>query len=85
MTEFSLRNLSVLNYANGFTSWHYKLGGATFEQATSKGFFANGSDLLAPGDMIVISGNDEGGWAFVFGAGKSIQAVAAVRSERVPA
>lgn len=34
---FSVRNLSVLAYANGFTLWHYKAGSTALE-TTSAGF-----------------------------------------------
>jgi hypothetical protein len=34
---FSLRNLSVLAYANGFTLWHYKAGNDNFVQTMGAG------------------------------------------------
>ncbi len=35
---FTLRNLSVLAYANGFTLWHYTAGAETISQAGNQGF-----------------------------------------------
>jgi hypothetical protein len=69
---FSLRNLSVLAYANGFTLWHYKSGQDALAQASSAGYFADAADLLAPGDMVMLSGQEGGKIATIAGAGKSI-------------
>jgi hypothetical protein len=57
---FAIRNLSVLAYAQGFTLWHYKSGAATLAQAAAHGFFDNASDMLATGDMMMISAADGG-------------------------
>jgi hypothetical protein len=62
---FAIRNLSVLAYAQGFTLWHYKSGAATLAQAAVRGFFDNASDMLATGDMMMISGSDGGRVMFV--------------------
>jgi hypothetical protein len=62
---FSIRNLSVLAYAQGFTLWHYKAGTAKLEQAATRGFFDNAADMIAPGDMIMISASDGGRMLFV--------------------
>jgi hypothetical protein len=69
---FSLRNLSVLAYANGFTLWHYKAGAEPLENAAHTGFFADAADLLAPGDMVMLSGAQGGRIATIAGAGKTI-------------
>jgi hypothetical protein len=69
---FSLRNLSVLAYANGFTLWHYKTGAEPLSHATHEGYFADAADLLAVGDMVMLSGADGGRIATIAGAGKSI-------------
>ena len=53
--SFSLRDLSVLNYANGYTHWHYKSSSDSFEQTTARGYFAPASDLVADGDLVTIS------------------------------
>lgn len=55
---FAIRNLSVLNYAQGFTLWVYKLHGIAVDQALAPGFFAACADMLAPGDLIILSGPD---------------------------
>lgn len=52
---FSVRNLSVLAYANGFTLWHYKGSSVHLQEVEQKGFFGNARDLLAAGDIVMIS------------------------------
>jgi hypothetical protein len=68
---FTLRNLSVLAYANGFTLWHYK-SGDKLAAATSRGYFADAADLLAPGDMVMLSAAEGGKIATIAGQGKAI-------------
>jgi hypothetical protein len=58
---FSLRNLSVLAYANGFTLWHYKAGEAPLSAVNAPGFFTAAEDMLATGDMLMISAADGAG------------------------
>ncbi len=55
---FSLRNLSVLAYANGFTLWHYKAGEAALAAVRAPGFFSAAEDMLATGDMLMVSASD---------------------------
>ena len=62
---FAIRNLSVLAYAQGFTLWHYKAGGATLGHTGARGYFDDAADMLAPGDMIMISASDGGRVLFV--------------------
>jgi hypothetical protein len=69
---FMLRNLSVLAYANGFTLWHYKSGPDKLTQATREGYFADAADLLAPGDMVMLSAAEGGKIATIAGEGKKI-------------
>ena len=69
---FSIRNLSVLAYANGFTLWHYKAGADQLETATQLGFFAEAEDMLAAGDMMMISAANGGLLVSVAGAGSAI-------------
>lgn len=52
---FSLRNLSVLAYANGFTLWHYKMGTDDQGAGVPDGFFDDAGDMLASGDMMMVS------------------------------
>ncbi|MBV8520535.1 MAG: hypothetical protein JOY71_00105 [Acetobacteraceae bacterium] len=55
---FSVRNLSVLAYANGFTLWHYKGSAVHLEEVGQRGFFGSASDLLAVGDIVMVSARD---------------------------
>lgn len=55
---FAIRNLSVLAYANGFTLWHYKAGAATLDMVGRRDFFAGAADMMANGDMLMISAAD---------------------------
>ncbi len=55
---FSIRNLSVLAYANGFTLWHYKSGKDTLDMVTSGNYLADASDMLTAGDMIMLTAAD---------------------------
>jgi hypothetical protein len=55
---FAVRNLSVLAYANGFTLWHYKAASDALDQVGAHGFFNAASDMLAPGDMMMVSAGD---------------------------
>jgi len=54
---FAIRDLSVLAYANGFTLWHYKSGGDALPNVASDDFFGDASDMMAGGDMIMVSGS----------------------------
>lgn len=57
---FSLRNLSVLAYANGFTLWLYKSGSDDHHTIAKNGFFEEAGDMLAGGDMVMVSARDGG-------------------------
>lgn len=57
---FAIRNLSVLAYANGFTLWHYKANHDRLEQIEETDFFADAADMLADGDMMMVSAADGG-------------------------
>lgn len=69
--EFAIRNLSVLAYAQGFTLWHYRARGATLENIRQKGFFDSASDMLAAGDMLMISADDAGSVVLVTSASET--------------
>ena len=56
--SFSLRNLCVLAYANGFTLWHYRAEADALDEVGGQGFFADASDMLMAGDMMMISARD---------------------------
>ena len=55
---FSIRNMSVLAYANGFTLWHYKSSGDRLQSVVARDFFADAADMLTPGDLMMISATD---------------------------
>lgn len=69
---FSLRNLSVLAYANGFTLWHYKAGNDNFIRTAETGYFADAADLMAEGDMVMLTGAEGGRIATIAGAGRRL-------------
>ncbi len=52
---FTLRNLSVLAYAQGFTLWHYKASGDRLGDIGESGYFNAASDMLTGGDMMMVS------------------------------
>jgi len=66
--DFTIRNLSVLAYAQGFTLWHYKAPTALLAFVSAPGFFDHAADMLASGDMLLISAGDGGRVAFVAAA-----------------
>jgi hypothetical protein len=53
---FTIRDLSVLAYANGFTLWHYKAGDDFSGELESENYFVDASDMIAAGDMVMVSG-----------------------------
>jgi hypothetical protein len=53
---FTIRDLSVLAYANGFTLWHYKTGIDSPTELAGAGYFNDASDMMAAGDMVMVSG-----------------------------
>jgi hypothetical protein len=53
---FTIRDLSVLSYANGFTLWHYKSGIDSLAAVACDDYFADASDMMAAGDMLLVSG-----------------------------
>ncbi len=54
---FDFRNLSVLAYANGFTLWHCKTTDLLAATA-GPGYFNVAVDMLAAGDLLMISAAD---------------------------
>ncbi|MGH7043379.1 MAG: hypothetical protein ACREFY_14815, partial [Acetobacteraceae bacterium] len=55
---FAIRDLSVLAYANGFTLWHYRAGKEQLEGVCASGFFTDAADMLATGDIMMVSAAD---------------------------
>jgi len=62
---FNARNLAVLAYGNGFTLWHYRAGAETQSAVRAEGYFDAAADMLADGDMLMITAGDGGGIACV--------------------
>jgi hypothetical protein len=54
---FAIRDLSVLAYANGFTLWHYRAGDEAPSGIAADNFFADAADMMAGGDIVMISGS----------------------------
>lgn len=53
-----IRNLSVLNYAQGFTHWHYRMDiipVAYLNEWNESGFWNDAKDMFSIGDVITIS------------------------------
>lgn len=57
---FTIRNLSVLAYAQGFTLWHYKAAEDGIETVAAPDFFEEAGDMLAAGDMLLASAGNGG-------------------------
>lgn len=74
--SFAIRNLSVLSYAQGFTLWHYKAGGARLDDAITPGFFDDAGDMFAVGDMLMVSASDGGRILVVAGTGQTVRTAA---------
>lgn len=62
--DFAIRNLSTLAYAQGFNLWHYRNRGGQID-GVSNGFFNPAADMMAAGDMILVSASDGGKVLFV--------------------
>jgi hypothetical protein len=63
----------VLQFANGFTLWHYKSGDASLSSITAPGFFGDARDMLRPGDHIHVSGIRGGAVLYVISSGDTIR------------
>jgi hypothetical protein len=72
---FSVRNLSVLAYANGFTLWHYKAMAEAASDLNAPGFFADAGDMLAGGDMMMVSTREGGRLFSIVADGPGLQAI----------
>lgn len=55
---FAIRNFSVLAYAQGFTLWHYKASLTPLNAVRQPDYFYAAQDILAIGDMIMVSAAD---------------------------
>jgi hypothetical protein len=63
--DFAIRHLSVLAYAQGFTLWHYRARACALARTAAPGFFNPAADMLAVGDMLLVSASDGGRVLFV--------------------
>ena len=52
--EFSIRDLSVLAYAQGFTLWHYKT--EVLHDVMSDNWFNAAGDMFVVGDAVMVTG-----------------------------
>ena len=66
--SFSIRNLSVLAYAQGFTLWHYTIRGGALADAGPSGYVDDAIGMLASGDMLMVTATDGGRILFVTAA-----------------
>lgn len=66
MTDFLIRNLSVLSYDQGYTAWVYKAG-QNFRAALAPDFFSSFADMFTQGDTIMVSAVNGGVLLFVDG------------------
>ena len=83
---FAIRNLSVLAYAQGFTLWHYRahlptlaatlVPPASAEEVTAPGFFDPAADMLAAGDMLLVSTPQAGRLLYVTGTAGGVRTAA---------
>jgi transcriptional regulator with XRE-family HTH domain len=78
--SFAIRNLSVLAYAQGFTLWHYETQ-APMAQVCSRGFFDAAADMMAAGDMVLVSAVDGGRVLFIRNADVSSISTTTIATE----
>jgi hypothetical protein len=78
-SNFSLRHLTVIAYANDFTLWHYRAKGILDVLDTR--FFLDARDLITPGDQIHISAPD-GALLGVFEGNKHLVVMSKVLFDR---
>ena len=69
----AIRDLSVLAYAKGFTLWHYRAEMSGLDHVAERGFFNDAADMLAVGDMVLVSARDGGTVLFVTVADRGVE------------
>jgi hypothetical protein len=90
---FAIRNLSVLNYAQGYTSWHYRARADSGSEAAQKDvlapdFFEQARDMLEAGDTVLCSCSDGGVLLYVHTSGTSsvkVEAMCRTSENKEPA
>ena len=55
---YVIRNLSMLNYAHGFTLWHYRAASHRVEDVEEPGFFDEAATMVKDGDVMLITAAD---------------------------
>ncbi len=70
--NFEAANLSVLAYAQGFTLWHYRAPGMRLGTVAADGFLQDAADMLAAGDMVLVSAGDGGRVLYVTRHGQKV-------------
>ena len=55
---FTVRNLSVVTRARGFTLWHYTAGRSPLAAVVTSGFFDAAAGALVAGDILMISARE---------------------------
>ncbi len=73
-TSFEAHNLSVLAYAQGFTLWHYRAPDIRLGTIAADGFLESAEDMMAPGDMVLVSAGDGGRVLYVTKRGQKLGA-----------
>lgn len=64
LPRVALRNLATLDYANGFTAWHYR-SQLPMAAVLRPGFFDDARSMIGVGDHILVSAKDGGGSLYV--------------------
>ena len=72
--SFAIHDLSVLAYANRFTLWHYKAGADSLQAVRKPGYFDEAKDMLAAGDMVMVTAPDGGDLLCIGLDGSSVSA-----------
>jgi hypothetical protein len=54
---FVIRDLSVLQYANGFTHWVYQVRDAQLSIVYQPNYFKDAADMMKTGDVILVTGD----------------------------
>lgn len=55
----SIKDLSVLAYANNFTLWHYVSSTDKLDELLAPGYFNPATDMLRHGDMVILNPEDK--------------------------
>lgn len=58
MARFAIRNLSAVQYTNGFTLWHYRSKAIT--DPLTPNYFSDAANMMKLGDHIHVSAPDGG-------------------------